>query len=196
MGSVVIDVAWDRFRGVNADRNIRGWSCPWPEAIASPFWDKSGQVGVYFCFDLTLSCVPCGSWFCRRHAVPRMADFAHWATACEGALWPAGTFAKAYDNNRAEAVERLIGADPVVSAVRVLITKRPMWTGTASQLDNYLRALTGNLEATLQGWPQDPARLARRLRELTPSLNKIGIEVILICPTPTATRETKEIPRW
>jgi phage/plasmid primase-like uncharacterized protein len=27
---------------------------------------------------------------------PRMADFAHWITACEGALWEAGTFRKAY----------------------------------------------------------------------------------------------------
>ena len=30
----------------------------------------------------------------NRH--PRMADFAHWATACETAVWPAGTFMDAY----------------------------------------------------------------------------------------------------
>src|SRR5215510_5599706 len=32
--------------------------------------------------------------------LPRMADFAIWATACETALWPAGTFARAYGANR------------------------------------------------------------------------------------------------
>jgi hypothetical protein len=32
--------------------------------------------------------------------LPRMADFAVWATACEPALWPAGTFARAYAANR------------------------------------------------------------------------------------------------
>ena len=28
----------------------------------------------------------------RLERLPRMADFALWATACETALWPAGTF--------------------------------------------------------------------------------------------------------
>src|SRR5262249_50846630 len=32
--------------------------------------------------------------------LPRMADFAVWATACETALCPAGTFARAYAANR------------------------------------------------------------------------------------------------
>src|SRR5262249_15078540 len=32
--------------------------------------------------------------------LPRMADFALWAAACETALWPAGTFARAYAENR------------------------------------------------------------------------------------------------
>jgi hypothetical protein len=31
---------------------------------------------------------------------PRMADFALWATACETAFWPAGTFTQAYQANR------------------------------------------------------------------------------------------------
>src|SRR5262249_7142679 len=30
----------------------------------------------------------------RLEALPRMADFALWTTACETALWPAGTFAR------------------------------------------------------------------------------------------------------
>ena len=32
----------------------------------------------------------------RLTSLPRMADFAQWATACGMALWPAGTFARAY----------------------------------------------------------------------------------------------------
>jgi hypothetical protein len=35
--------------------------------------------------------------------LPRMADFAVWATAYERALWPAGTFARAYTANRRAA---------------------------------------------------------------------------------------------
>jgi hypothetical protein len=37
--------------------------------------------------------------------LPRMADFALWATACETALWPADTFSSAYCGNRDEAVD-------------------------------------------------------------------------------------------
>jgi len=50
--------------------------------------------------------------------LPRMADFAIWAAACETALWPAGTFARAYAANRRTAVEGIIDADPVAACVR------------------------------------------------------------------------------
>ncbi len=36
--------------------------------------------------------------------LPRMADFALWATACETGLWPAGTFTLAYAANRKAAI--------------------------------------------------------------------------------------------
>jgi hypothetical protein len=45
-------------------------------------------------------------------SLPRMADFALWATASGSALWPAGIFARAYDANRKAAVEGIIEADP------------------------------------------------------------------------------------
>src|SRR5262249_13848251 len=38
--------------------------------------------------------------------LPRMADFARWVTACEGALWASGTFMAAYCANLAEAAEQ------------------------------------------------------------------------------------------
>ena len=46
-----------------------------------------------------------------------MADFAVWATACETALWSAGTFRAAYAGNREEAVESVIEADPVAGSM-------------------------------------------------------------------------------
>ena len=53
--------------------------------------------------------------------LPRMADFALWATACETALWPAGTFWSAYCGNRDEAVDNVIEADPVAAALRAMM---------------------------------------------------------------------------
>jgi hypothetical protein len=38
-----------------------------------------------------------------------MADFALWAAACETALWPAGTIARAYLANRQAILESVIG---------------------------------------------------------------------------------------
>jgi hypothetical protein len=46
---------------------------------------------------------------------PRMADFALWATACETAFWPSGTFLRVYDANRRAAIEGVIEADPVAA---------------------------------------------------------------------------------
>lgn len=70
----------------------------------------------------------------RLEKLPRMADFALWASACETALWPAGTFWSAYCGNRDEAVEGVIDADPIAAAVRALMTTRTVWTGTAADL--------------------------------------------------------------
>jgi hypothetical protein len=40
----------------------------------------------------------------RLEKLPRMADFALWATACEGAVWDEGTFLRAYAGNAAGAL--------------------------------------------------------------------------------------------
>jgi hypothetical protein len=64
----------------------------------------------------------------RLEKLPRMADFALWATACETALWTTGTFWLAYSGNRDEAVEGVIDADPIAAAVRAVMATRTEWT--------------------------------------------------------------------
>lgn len=70
----------------------------------------------------------------KLERLPRMADFAKWATACEPALWTPGTFMAAYEANRMEAVETVIEADPVATGLREFMATRTVWTGTASEL--------------------------------------------------------------
>jgi hypothetical protein len=48
----------------------------------------------------------------RPQALPRMADFAHWISACETGLWSAGTFARACAENRRAAIEGVIDGEP------------------------------------------------------------------------------------
>jgi hypothetical protein len=107
--------------------------------------------------------------------LPRMADFALWATACETALWPAGTFSAAYGTNRDQAVEDVIDADQVAAAVRDLMSTRTVWTGTASDL---LGALACHgVDRQVRTWPDSPRALAGRLRRAATFLRKIGIEI-------------------
>jgi hypothetical protein len=65
----------------------------------------------------------------QLNALPRMADFALWTAACETALWPAGTFARAYAANRRAAIESIIEADPLARACAPLWVKEAVGPG-------------------------------------------------------------------
>lgn len=113
----------------------------------------------------------------RLARLPRMAGFALWATACEAAFWPAGTFWSAYCGNREEAVEGVIDADPVAAAVRALLATRTEWTGTASDLLGALAGVAGERIAKSKTWPDGPCALAGRLRRAATFLRKVGVEI-------------------
>lgn len=109
--------------------------------------------------------------------LPRMADFARWATACETALWSSGTFWSAYCGNRDEAVDGVIDADPIAAAVRALMQARTEWTGTASDLLGALAEMAGERVAKSKTWPDSPRALAGRLRRAATFLRKVGIDI-------------------
>lgn len=109
--------------------------------------------------------------------LPRMADFALWATACETALWPAGTFWDAYCGNREEAIEGVISDDPVAAAVRAMMMERTEWTGTASDLLDALTGPAGERIANSRSWPESPRALSGRLRRAATFLRQVGIAV-------------------
>ena len=109
--------------------------------------------------------------------LPRMADFALWASACETAIWPAGTFWSAYCANRDEVVDNVIEADPVAAAVRAVMEERTEWTGTATDLLGALAESAGERVAKSKTWPASPRALSGRLRQAATFLRKIGIEI-------------------
>ena len=113
----------------------------------------------------------------RLEKLPRMADFALWASACETALWSAGTFWAAYCDNRDDAVEGVIEADAVATAVCALMTTRTVWTGTASALLGALAEVVGERGAKSKAWPDNPRALAGRLRRAATFLRKVGVEI-------------------
>ena len=110
---------------------------------------------------------------------PRMADFAIWATACEPALGLKCTFDTAYSENREQATETVIDADPVAIAVCELMNRNPAWDGTATRLLEELSFYAGNAVTRSKHWPGAAHILSRRLRRAATFLRKIGIEINL-----------------
>jgi len=76
----------------------------------------------------------------RLKAKPRMADFARWATACEGAMFEPGSFEDAYGCNRKAAAADVIEADIVAGAIRTFMRACDEWSGTAAELARGLKA--------------------------------------------------------
>ena len=106
-----------------------------------------------------------------------MADFTLWATACETALWPAETFARAYEANRRVAVESMIDADPVASCVREIMAQRKTWIGTAAELLSFGVGYPTGDRIPWRSWPKNPRALAGRLRRAQTPLRSLGIEI-------------------
>jgi hypothetical protein len=114
----------------------------------------------------------------RLDRLPRMADVALWARACETALWPAGTFARAYAANRRAAIEDAIDADPVAACVRDLMAERSFWAGSAADLLRVGAVRSrGDVAVIGTGWPKNPRAFAGRLRRAQTFLRALGIEI-------------------
>jgi hypothetical protein len=113
----------------------------------------------------------------RLKRLPRMADFALWATACESAFRPAGTLEVAYSDNRRYAIENLVEADPVADRVWEIMADRAHWTGSASDLWMAGTNVAGNPVCRF-GWPKNPRALAGRLRRAQTFLRILGIEIV------------------
>jgi energy-coupling factor transporter ATP-binding protein EcfA2 len=111
----------------------------------------------------------------RLDELPRMADFARWGTACEGAYAPRrGAFMTAYAGNRAAAVNSMIEGDAVAGAV--LRVRRP-WAGPLHELLSDLNSIVVDQQARGRSWPTSPRGLGDALREAAPLLRERGVSV-------------------
>lgn len=110
--------------------------------------------------------------------LPRMADFAKWATAAEPGLgWNKGSFIEAYDENRASANELALEGSSVVPPLRTLMALRTQWSGTATELLKELESHIDDSVKVQRSWPRDGRGLSGRLRRIAPNLRKVAISV-------------------
>ena len=108
---------------------------------------------------------------------PRMADFAQWASACEGAAWQPGAFKNAYDHNRALANRSAIEDDVVATALAQFMEGWETWSGRTGELLTELTKLVGEEAAKSKHWPSIARALTSRLQNAKASLRRIGISV-------------------
>ncbi len=113
----------------------------------------------------------------RLGRLPRLADFATWATACEAACFHDGAFMGAFNRNREESIRTVLEADVVATAVLQFMDIRDEWEGTATELLGHLTAIVGEAATKRKTWPPAANALSGRLRRAAPFLRKRGIGI-------------------
>ncbi len=113
----------------------------------------------------------------RLNRLPRMADYAVWVRACETAIWSAGMHMAAYEENRADAVDIVLDADPVAMALRRHLEERTEISTTATELLATLDALVSDHVRRGRQWPSSARGLSGQLTRLAPALRRVGVTI-------------------
>jgi hypothetical protein len=115
-------------------------------------------------------------------SLPRMADFAKWATACEIAIGRSqGEFIDAFNENQDKAKAELIENDTFSAALVALVNAAP-----AGELEITSTLLLTTLESRCNvmsnrdrpdGWPRSGKGVRGKIRRIAPGLRAVGIDV-------------------
>ncbi len=106
--------------------------------------------------------------------LPRMADFAIFATAAEESLgWPEGRDGKAIFNNRTEISTLPLDDSPITPALRIMLRAENSFKGGAAAFPKELEHLSDPRDHR-NGWPRSARALSTALRRLAPALRAAG----------------------
>jgi hypothetical protein len=110
--------------------------------------------------------------------LPRMADFALWATAAEPGLGLGrGQFIAAYLANRNAGNEVALESSPVGKAVMEFVAEVGEWEGTSTELLAQLDSRADDKTRRLDGWPKAARSLSGAVKRLAPNLRVAGVGV-------------------
>lgn len=110
--------------------------------------------------------------------LPRMADFAIWATAAEEALgFEPGSFIRAYQVNAGDVNDLALDSSPVAPILREFIEARISWEGAMKELLAELNHIVADDTKRTRAWPKTPKGLSGVIRRLAPNLRRTGIRV-------------------
>jgi len=110
--------------------------------------------------------------------LPRMADFALWATAAESGLeLKAGQFIAAYAANREAGNEMALDASPIGKTLVTFVDQVGEWCGSAAELLKELNRKSEESVHYTKSWPQTARSLGTTVRRIAPNLRQTGIDV-------------------
>jgi hypothetical protein len=112
--------------------------------------------------------------------LPRMADYAIWGAACEGAYAPKDAFIAAMRKAKADATHQVLE-----NSVPAQVLRSHMHKFQISELDTTVGALFATLDATAKElalhksreWPGDGRKLMRDLNLVSAQLREVGYEI-------------------
>jgi len=108
--------------------------------------------------------------------LPRMADFAIWASACESALgMERGEALRAYRTNCSYTRNLALDESPIYESLRE--AARAGFMGTSSELLSLLNKLASNSIRRSRRWPKAPNALSSVLRRMVGNLRASGIQI-------------------
>ena len=108
--------------------------------------------------------------------LPRMADFASWANACEGdSELDRGEFLRVYESNRADGRDLALESSPLYEPLRELA--QDAFSGTSAELLVRLNSIVSEHTRRSVRWPKAPNALGNMLRRMASNLRSAGIEL-------------------
>ena len=113
----------------------------------------------------------------RVVGLPRMADFALWATAAEAGLGlQPGEFMAAYLGNRDAANEAALDSNPVAKYI-LQLANAGGWAGKPSDLHAKIETMATDQEIRAKNWPKTAKPLSGILKRLAPNFRAAGAEI-------------------
>ena len=108
----------------------------------------------------------------REPVLPRLAEFGALGGRLELCLWPAGSFARAYITGRTANA-------PIIRPLLDYARAVGEWSGSATDLLNFVSAHALPEELESNSWPEDAAQFGKQLRSTGPVLEELGIAIKL-----------------
>jgi hypothetical protein len=109
--------------------------------------------------------------------MPRMADFALWATAAEQSFGLENrAFISTFMGNRESANEMALEASPIAATLVEFVQQQEAWKGKPSELLEKLNQLATDETKRQHGWPKRSNTLTGALNRIAPNLRAIGVE--------------------